>query len=126
MQSFLQRCKVNAQDADGPWGGHGKGRRAAAGVGSSYLVRRDLLTSGLHSQPFAALAGLLALAGTTATGRALEHWRRRGGGSLGPKASEKVRTRVGLPPGVFVSVHSYSSTLRSTPVLEQPFSLRGL
>jgi hypothetical protein len=66
-------------NADGLWGGHGKGRRAAAGVGSSYLVRRDLLTSGLHSQPFAALAGLLALAGTTATGRALEH--RLDGGS---------------------------------------------
>ena len=63
---------------------------------------------------FAALAGSGALAGTTATGRALEHW--LDGGSQG-QASEKVRTRMGLPPGGeggvgFVSVHSYFSTLR--------------
>jgi hypothetical protein len=105
----LQRCKVNAQDAERPWGGHGKGRRAAAGVGSSYLVRRDLLTSGLHSQPFAALAGLLALAGTTATGRALEHWL-DGGGSFRAKQARECEQgwacRPGGEGGFFVSVHS--------------------
>jgi hypothetical protein len=118
MQGQCTRCRR-------PWGGHGKGRRAAAGVGSSYLVRRDLSTSGLHSQPFAALAGLLALAGTTATGRALEHWL-DGGGILGPSKREsankgRLAARGGLCLGAL-----YSLRCARQPVIEQPFNLCGL
>src|SRR2546423_2459956 len=97
MQGQCTRCRCRW-----PWGGHGKGRRAAAGVGSSYLVRQDLLAVGLHSQPFASLAGLVALAGTTATGPGLEHWLGRGGGSAGAKQAKKSASKGRfLPPSSF-------------------------
>jgi hypothetical protein len=89
------------------------------------------LTSGLHSQPFAALAGLLALAGTTATGRALEHWL-DGGAILGPSKRESAN-KGGLAArgggreggGLFCLGALYSLRCARHPVLEQPFSLHG-
>jgi hypothetical protein len=60
VQSFAGNARSMHKDADGLGADTGRGRRAAAGVGSSYLVRRDFVGRGLHSQPFAALAGLLA------------------------------------------------------------------
>jgi hypothetical protein len=59
------------------------------------LVRR-----GLHSQPFAALAGLLVLAGTTATGPLSDRWSTGlgRGGSLGPSKREKCEQGFSLPP----------------------------
>jgi hypothetical protein len=92
MQGQCIRCRW-------PWGGHGKGRRAAAGVGSSYLVRRDLLAKDSTPSPFAALAGLLVLAGTTATGPLSGRWSTGLDGDPTAKQARKCEQGLGLPPG---------------------------
>src|SRR2546430_13699687 len=53
VQSFAGNARSMHKDADGLGADTGRGRRAAAGVGSSYLVRRDRSeehTSELQSQ----------------------------------------------------------------------------
>lgn len=58
-----------------------------------------LVGQGLHSQPFAALAGLLVLAGTTATGPLSGRWSTGLDGDPGAKQARKCEQGLGLPPG---------------------------
>ena len=94
MQGQCTRCRW-------PWGGHGKGRRAAAGVGSSYLVRSRLVGRGLHSQPFCCAGWLTCPSGHHC------HWASAGALALTgiPGPSKRGSASKGrLAAGVFVSV----------------------
>src|SRR5947209_19921158 len=98
MQGQCTRCRR-------PWGGHGKGRRAAAGVGSSYLVRRDLLTKWAPLPAFCCAGWLTRPSGHHG------HWTSAGavarrGGSLGPSKRKSANKGWACRPGGFVSVHS--------------------